>query len=883
MARSRSGSGGKKPVPEVTFTNVDKYYFPKARFTKADLIKYYIEIAPVLLPHFRDRPVTLIRFPNGIHGEKFYEKNAPGHAPDWIQTAHVPRSEGGFINYILVNDGPTLAWCANLGAIELHPFLHRADDLTRPTHIAFDLDPGEGADLRTCIEVGFLVRDVLTGLGLKSFPKVSGSKGLQLYVPLNTPITYESVTPFAKAIADLLHQQHPDLIVADMAKAQRVKKVLIDWSQNHEKKTTVGPYSVRGKREEPYVSMPLTWDELQRVRRSGKIDTLNVTPADALRRVKRHGDLFAPVLKLKQTLPPAFITATAPRGGQRRAKPSASLARYAEKRDFTKTAEPAPARPTRSRQGSRRRFVIQKHAASHLHYDFRLEMDDTLKSWAVPKGLSTEAGVKRSAFQTEDHPLEYLSFEGTIPEGQYGGGTVMVWDIGTYDLIGGNYWKGDLKLHLSGKKLKGEWHIFRIKSEDDRKPVWLVQKAGESVKPISARQDDRSVLTGRTLAQIAKATDAVWNSNREPVAAPPASEATPEARTPRPKAAPRTHAAKSKSKPKSKIKAPAAKSRQRPSSSAKPPAFVAPMSAREVADLPEGDEWIYEIKLDGYRALGLKHGDDLSVVSRQKKDLGRSFPEAVKALGSIRAESALLDGEIVALDATGKPSFQLLQHRSSGAGQIVFYAFDLLQLDGEDWRDRPLDERKAKLGQILHGSEVRFSASFEGNPQKLVQQVTKLGLEGVIAKRRKAPYSSGERSGAWLKFKISPEQEFVIGGFKRGNPLESLVVGYYDGQKLHCAGKVRQGLNPRNRKELAALLRPLASDVCPFANLPNSTKSRWGEGITAEQMKEIEWVIPRHVAQVSFTEWTRGGALRHGTYKGLRHDKSPHEVVREIH
>lgn len=501
----------KKVKAEVAFSNVDKVFFPAAKFTKGDLIRYYLDVAPYLLPHFDGRPVTLIRMPNGVRGERFYEKNVPGHAPDWIPIARVPKTEGGEIRYAMINDASTLAWCANNAAVELHPFLHRAENIRVPTHLAFDLDPGEGTDLLTCIDVGWRVREVLERLGLEAFPKVSGSKGLQLYVPLNTGATYDVVTPFAKAIAELLHQQHPDLIVSDMAKALRVNRVFIDWSQNHEKKTTVGPYSVRGKRDEPFVSTPVTWEELKRAEKKGSVDALFFSPGDVLNRVQRHGDLFAPVLKLRQRIPAAFAERLAPTaaGG----KPTSSLRRYAEKRDFSQTAEPKPAPPKRSRQGSRRRFVIQKHAASHLHFDFRLEMDGVLKSWAVPKGLSTELGVKRSAFQTEDHPLDYLTFEGVIPAGQYGGGTVMVWDLGTYDVIDGNYWKGDLKLWLSGKKLKGEWHLFRIRSEES-KPVWLIQKAKEPAKALTAKQEAVSIVTRRTLEQIAAAPDAVWQSNR---------------------------------------------------------------------------------------------------------------------------------------------------------------------------------------------------------------------------------------------------------------------------------------------------------------------------------------------------------------------------------
>jgi bifunctional non-homologous end joining protein LigD len=351
-------------APPIAFSNVDKVFFPATRFTKGDLIKYYVEIAPALLPHFRDRPVTVIRMPDGVRGPRFYEKNAPSHTPGWVRTTHVPRTDGGFINYVVIDDAATLAWCANNAAIELHPFLHRAGDIAVPTHVAFDLDPGEGADLLTCIEVAWRLRHVLDGLALQAFPKVTGSKGLQLYVPLNRGLTYDVVTPFAKAIAGLLHREHPDLIVSDMSKALRVGKVLIDWSQNHEKKTTVGAYSVRGKRDEPFVSMPVTWDELKRAEKAGRSDALFFSPADALKRVARLGDLFAPVLKLAQRLPPGFAGADtgggSARGASRRRAPVGSAISRADGEKAvaaagtsTRRRGRAPAKRKRSPGGSR--------------------------------------------------------------------------------------------------------------------------------------------------------------------------------------------------------------------------------------------------------------------------------------------------------------------------------------------------------------------------------------------------------------------------------------------------------------------------------------------------------------------------------------------------
>jgi bifunctional non-homologous end joining protein LigD len=497
-------------IPEVKFSNLNKLFFPEKRFTKGDVISYYVAVAKYILPHLKDRPITLIRYPDGIEGEKFYEKNAPSFAPPWIKTHAVSRRrQEGKTNYIVINDAATLAWCANIAAIELHPFLHRIKNLEQPTHVVVDLDPGDGADILTCARVAFLVKEILDGLKLEALPKVSGSKGIQLYVPLNTKVTYETTGAFAKSVAELLQQKYPELIVSKMDKIQRRGRVLIDWSQNSISKTTVAVYSMRGKRNAPFISMPVTWLELKQAVKTRKKSSLFFSPEAALKRLKAKGDLFSPVLKLKQSLPKAFTRL----GAAVSAEVTPALQKYQAKRDFTQTGEPPPDAGKRSKsKKTGGRFVIQKHAASHLHYDFRLEMDGTLKSWAVPKGVPTELGVKRSAFAVEDHPLNYIKFEGTIPKGQYGGGTVMVWDIGTYELLGGDYADGNLKLMLSGKKLKGEWHMFRIRSDDD-KPVWLIAKSGKAAKPLTSRQDDSSVLTRRSMARIAKDNDAQWQSH----------------------------------------------------------------------------------------------------------------------------------------------------------------------------------------------------------------------------------------------------------------------------------------------------------------------------------------------------------------------------------
>ena len=369
------------------------------------------------------------------------------------------------------------------------------------------------------------IRDLVAQFGLKSFVKSSGSKGLQLYIPLNTAITYEKTQPFAKAIAELLEREHPDRVESEMAKALRTGKVFIDWSQNSEFKTTVSVYSLRAKRETPYVSMPFTWEEVERACKNDDRDMFYFEPDEALKRLEKVGDLFEPVLSLKQKLPakfgqllgkvelPELQEAKEKSATKSRMKGvgDRSLKAYEAKRDFSQTPEPGPKK--KKSDGKELLFVVQKHAASHLHFDFRLEMDGVLKSWAVPKGPPFVKAEKRLAMWVEDHPMDYARFEGIIAPGNYGAGTVMVWDIGTYELMDGNFHQGKLHMMLHGKKLKGEWILVRSKKSDEEKVPWFLIKGGESID--TPRNVDKSVLSARTMEQIAAAQDAEWESNRK--------------------------------------------------------------------------------------------------------------------------------------------------------------------------------------------------------------------------------------------------------------------------------------------------------------------------------------------------------------------------------
>jgi bifunctional non-homologous end joining protein LigD len=510
----------------VSVSNLDKVYYPGTGFTKGDVVSYYIKISSVLLPHLKGRPLTFKRYPNGVEAPFFYEKRCPRPRPRFVKTCRVARHhESGEIQYCLVNNLPTLVWAANLGDLELHTFLSMAPNVHKPTQIVFDLDPGPPANAVECAQVALWIKEIFNNLGLEIFVKSSGSKGMQVYVPLNTPTTYKETTPFAKAVAQTLQKAHPELVVSDMKKQLRRGKVLVDWSQNSETKTTVCVYSLRAA-ERPFVSMPLEWEEVERCLKKKDASLAFFESDEALKRVGKKGDLFAPVLSLKQNLKKALKAfasgeSTKPKKSRLKGTGDGSISAYNAKRDFTQTAEPSG---KTGRSGKNRLFVIQKHDASHLHYDFRLELDGVLKSWAIPKGPQTDLETKRLAMMVEDHPYDYARFEGTIAPGNYGAGTVMVWDIGTWENLGPEPHEGlkcgKLHFKLHGKKLRGEWALVKMHGPRAAKGnEWLLLKHGKSMKPISAKQDNTSAISKRSMAQISGAHGKPWISNHKANAA----------------------------------------------------------------------------------------------------------------------------------------------------------------------------------------------------------------------------------------------------------------------------------------------------------------------------------------------------------------------------
>jgi bifunctional non-homologous end joining protein LigD len=475
-------------------------------------------------------------------------------------------------------------------------------------------------------------------------------------------------------------------------------------------------------------------------------------------------------------------------------------------------------------------------------------MGGMLKSWAVPKGPPYDLNERRLAMATEDHPMEYAKFEGIIPKGEYGGGTVMVWDIGTYELIDGNYWKGKLHISVNGKKLKGEWVFVRGHEEDGKDNTWYLIKTGESMARLSERKENSSALTGRTLEQIAKAEDAVWHSNRN------GHQQSSKRNQP---------ILDSESLPKARV------------------GFMEPMLARSVSELPtDNQEWLYEIKLDGYRCLIGKSSNKVTLWSRRANTLTKQFPLIAKAANGLEPNT-LIDGEIVAIDDSGRPSFNLLQHHRSKASAIQFFAFDVLVYRGRSLLEVPLQTRRKALSDVLGPvhDPIRLSEAFETAPAELVRVAKEQSLEGIVAKRKDSPYDPGKRSGAWLKYRINRGQEFVIGGYTPDHPFDALIVGYYEGNNLYYVGKVRNGFVPQVRREVYRKFKGLEIDTSPFVNLPEKKRTMWA--LTRDEMKNCIWLEPELVAQIEFAEWTPDNHLRHSKFIGLREDKEAREVVQE--
>jgi bifunctional non-homologous end joining protein LigD len=534
-------------------------------------------------------------------------------------------------------------------------------------------------------------------------------------------------------------------------------------------------------------------------------------------------------------------------------KSSGSLAAYQAKRDFSVTNEPKAKRG--KAQGDR--FVVQKHDARRLHYDLRLEMNGVLKSWAVTRGPSLVPGEKRLSVHTEDHPLKYIDFEGVIPAGQYGGGTMIVWDQGRWIPKGDpreDYARGRLTFTLEGERLKGKWHLVRTRGKPGQKnEQWLLLKSDDdaartSDDPDILEEETTSLKSGRTIEELAGQGEIrIDHAKRETVA---------KARSQRAPAPTKVEGAK-----KGILLA-----------------FVEPALAKLVESAPKGSEWLHEIKFDGYRMQARIDGGEIQLLTRKGLDWTAKFKPVAKALKDLKIPSALLDGEIVVEDEAGVSSFSALQQELKGKGErFVYYVFDLLYLDGKDLRKAALADRKAALRLLFDdlpdGGAIRFSDHLEEDGATLVKHACRMGLEGIISKRADQPYRSG-RGNDWVKSKCTLRQELVIAGYLPSSTSKkavgSLVMGLYDTGKLLHVGRVGTGFTAETAASLYKTLAPIEVAASAFA-----------DKIPAMASRGVKWVKPELVAEVEFRGWTHDGMIRQASFQGVREDKDPREVVRE--
>ncbi|PNI07017.1 ATP-dependent DNA ligase [Arthrobacter sp. AFG7.2] len=830
---------------ELTLTNLDKIIYPETGTTKADVLAYYAAVGHVLIPAAANRPATRKRWVNGVGtaekpGEVFFQKNLEDSAPGWLPRAAITHKDRT-IHYPMVDDAATLAWFGQINSLEVHVPQWQVDshgNQLNPDRLVLDLDPGEGAGIEECVEVALLARAILEDVGMEPVPVTSGSKGIHLYAALDRSQTSEQISAFARELARALEADHPDLAVSDMKKTLRKGKVLVDWSQNNAAKTTIVPYSLRG-RPTPMVAAPRTWDEIS----SPGLAHLDYKAV--MKRVQEGADPFAAVVNA---------------GGNPR------LEKYRSMRDPNATPEPFS-----GAAGSGDAFVIQEHHASRLHFDLRLEHEGVLVSWALPKGVPESGGKNHLAVQTEDHPMDYLTFHGTIPKGEYGAGEMTIWDHGTYELhkwingrevivtlkgSDGGGLGGTRKFALihtgrgQGRESEGQWliHLMEPERHGGRR------HAPDGGEPEEPEEPEEAPAPAR---------------HRQPAQEKQHGEAPDEG-----VGEPTHHDAGTSADDTAGLSDVA-------------PEDYRPMMATlgDAADL-QGSNWQFELKWDGVRAILAADEESVRIFSRNGNDVTGTYPEFADR-NCWPPQPFVADGEIFSVGPSGRPDFGLLQGRmkltrpadvarARTAIPVQLMLFDLLHEGGKDLRRLPLAKRRQRLEAFFtpSGCPAGLSPVLKERVEDILESARELGLEGVMAKRTDSRYVSGQRTRTWIKLKVEQTQEVVVGGWRPGkggrqDTVGSLLVGIPDGTKLQYAGRVGSGFSGRELAELRQTVERLARKTSPFLDVPRPDAA------------DANWVAPQLVGEVTYSEWTGTGRLRHPVWRGWRLDKDPAEVVRE--
>jgi bifunctional non-homologous end joining protein LigD len=760
---------------EVELSNLDKVLFPNDHIVKAQIIEYYLKIAPTLLNYVKGRALTLIRFPDGIFGESFYQKNRPEWAPSWIEFVTLGKEVK---DYIIATEPALLVWLANLAAIELHQLHSRKPNFDCPDYMVFDLDPPEGYDFTKLIPIAFELKSYIETFGYTPFVKTTGGKGLHICCPIEAALDFHSVFEAAESIAKPFVEDRPSAVTLQIKKDARKGRVLVDIYRIRSGQSIVSPYSLRGRDGAP-VSMPLTWDELRDVK-DPKV--FNVTTA--VDKVLNDGDAWegfdAYAVQLHTHRPKNDSKKKLPVKPNPKYKSPEQLEAYAKKRDFEKTPEPAA--KVLDEQGNK--FVVHRHHASRLHYDLRLEKDGVLKSWAVPKGLPPYPGVKRLAVQTEDHPMEYLTFDGKIPKGQYGAGEMWIYALGKYQITKDK--KDGFYFRLNSKEVTGEYRIHKMKEKE-----WLLERVDEPQVNFLHQE-------------------------------------------------------------------------------------IAPMLSDTADKPPKNDGYVFELKWDGIRALISLEDGQVKIRTRNHHDVTAQFPELQIGEKAFRATNGLFDGEIVSLDATGKPIFKKVINRMMTSGEtailklsktnpIYCYVFDCLYLDGRSLINEPLLKRKEWLADAIRGeTPYRFSEHVEDG-QSLFEAAKAHGLEGIMAKRRDSKYVIGRRSDLWTKVKIRESCECVVVGFTpgkgdRGGTFGAMHIAERVGAELHYRGKVGTGFDDGAAKEITAVLKKV-----PVKKRPEVIGNVLDERIST-------WLEPKVIAEISYSKLTPDNMFREPVFLRLRPD-----------